>query len=83
LLHWFQASTQLKAEGNKLHGSGKYQAAIEKYERAKSNMEGKVKPEHRELHKACSLNLSMCYLQLGRYEECLAECNAVLSGKGC
>eukprot|EP00983_Pelagomonas_calceolata_P113035 1159946-Pelagomonas_calceolata.AAC.6 len=33
-----QAGQRLKAEGNQLHSAGSYQAALEKYERAKNNV---------------------------------------------
>jgi hypothetical protein len=82
-----QACQQLKSEGNTLHSSGRYQEALEKYERAKSNVDGLglgagSGGEAGELRRACTLNLSSCYLNLQRWEECVAQCNEVLAGAG-
>jgi tetratricopeptide (TPR) repeat protein len=74
-----QASIQLKNEGNQLHSQGKYQEACAKYERAKSNVEGENCQESRDLHRACTLNLSSCYLNLNQLEACIAQCDEVLS----
>jgi len=37
-LLFLQAGQHLKAEGNRMHSAGNYQGALEKYERAKSNV---------------------------------------------
>lgn len=37
--------------------------------------------EAKELHKACTLNLGSCYLNLKQYEQCISECDAVVSSK--
>jgi hypothetical protein len=76
-----QASNQLKTEGNQLHSRGAYKEAVEKYERAKSNVESFTSKEARDLVRACNLNLSSCYLNLKQYSYCLEQCNSVLSGE--
>ncbi len=76
-----QGSQQLKADGNKLHSAGRYADAADKYARAKSNLDGLDTPAAKDLRKACVLNLASCYLNLGRNDECVAECNAVLAGE--
>lgn len=78
-----QGSKQLKDEGNRLVAAGQYQEAATKYKRAKSNladMESAGNREARDLRRACSLNLSMCYLKLGRHQDCVDEASAVLLG---
>ncbi|EFJ52463.1 hypothetical protein VOLCADRAFT_79055 [Volvox carteri f. nagariensis] len=75
------ASTQLKNEGNQLHGRGAYKEAVEKYERAKSNVESFTSKEAKDLVRACTLNLSSCYLNLKQFDKCLEQCNQVLSGE--
>ncbi|GIL45566.1 hypothetical protein Vafri_2766 [Volvox africanus] len=75
------ASNQLKSEGNQLHGRGAYKEAAEKYERAKSNVESFTSKEAQDLMRACTLNLSSCYLNLKQFDNCLAQCNQVLSGE--
>jgi hypothetical protein len=76
-----QGSNQLKAEGNQLHNRGAYAEAAEKYERAKSNLAGMGEREAVDLVRACTLNLSSCYLNLGRFAECLEQCDTVLSSE--
>ncbi|GFH08030.1 TPR_REGION domain-containing protein [Haematococcus lacustris] len=73
-----QASQQLKAEGNALHSAGKFKEAVEKYERAKSNVAGHSNTTSQELRTACTLNLSSCYLNLKDWAKCIAQCNEVL-----
>ncbi|GLC34580.1 hypothetical protein PLESTB_001245900 [Pleodorina starrii] len=75
------ASNQLKAEGNQLHGRGAYKEAVEKYERAKSNVESFTGKEAKDLARACTLNLSSCYLNLKQYDKCVEQCNQVLSAE--
>ncbi|KAL6762238.1 hypothetical protein V8C86DRAFT_2523053 [Haematococcus lacustris] len=74
------ASQQLKAEGNALHSAGKFKEAVEKYERAKSNVAGHSNTTSQELRTACTLNLSSCYLNLKDWAKCIAQCNEVLQG---
>ncbi|GIL72091.1 hypothetical protein Vretimale_511 [Volvox reticuliferus] len=76
-----QASNQLKNEGNQLHGRGAYKDAAEKYERAKSNVESFTSKEARDLVRACTLNLSSCYLNLKQFDNCVEQCNQVLTGE--
>lgn len=71
---------QLKNEGNQLHSQGKYQEACAKYEKAKSNVLDNDTKEAADLRKACTLNLSSCYLNLQQYSKCVEQCNEVLSG---
>eukprot|EP00854_Cymbomonas_tetramitiformis_P004475 gene4475-5486_t len=74
-----QASLQLKTDGNKLHGEGKYEAAAEKYARAKNNLQSNVDPEAKSLRKTCTLNLASCYLKLEKYDDCVSVATEVIS----
>jgi hypothetical protein len=60
--------------------AGKYAEAAEKYARAKQNMAEVAGPESQALRKACTLNLGSCYLNMGRYQQCVTECQEVLRG---
>eukprot|EP00877_Chromochloris_zofingiensis_P002449 jgi/Chrzof1/12204/Cz06g25070.t1 len=73
-------SKQLKTDGNKLHAEGLYAEAAEKYERAKNNLQGIAGQEAKDLLRACVLNLGSCYLNLGKYQQCVGECEAILAG---
>lgn len=78
-----QASKQLKDEGNKLVAEGRYDDAVAKYARAKSNVADMAAAGNREaadLARACALNLGMCHLKLECFEACAEECGAVLKG---
>ena len=79
--YMLSASKQLKNDGNTLHSAGKYAEAVEKYEKAKSNVEGHTGGEALQLRKACMLNLSSCYLNLKRYDKTVLECDQVLAGE--
>lgn len=74
-----QASNQLKAEGNQLHNRGAFAEAAEKYERAKTNVASMAGKEAADLARACTLNLSSCYLNLKQFSKCLENCNSVLA----
>jgi tetratricopeptide (TPR) repeat protein len=76
--YMLHASKGLKAEGNKLHGSGQYAAAAEKYQRAISNVATHVDPESVQLRISCQSNLASCHLQLGQWQSCIDQCQAVL-----
>ncbi|KAK9792261.1 hypothetical protein WJX73_001096 [Symbiochloris irregularis] len=69
---------RLRAEGNNLHKAGSYKAASEKYEAALKEISGKDGEEASTLRKACRLNLSSCYLNIGKYKACVEHCSAVL-----
>ncbi|KAK3282384.1 hypothetical protein CYMTET_9873 [Cymbomonas tetramitiformis] len=75
----YRASLQLKTDGNKLHGEGKYEAAAEKYARAKNNLQSNVDPEAKSLRKTCTLNLASCYLKLEKYDDCVSVATEVIS----
>jgi hypothetical protein len=76
-----QASQQIKNEGNQLHTSKQYAAAIEKYKRAASNVAAFTSSDAAELRKACALNLASCHLALQEWPECIEQCNSVLAGR--
>lgn len=61
--------------------AGKYAEAAEKYERAKANTLELSSPEAQALRKACTLNLGSCYLNMGKYQQCVTECQEVLRGE--
>ncbi|KAF5825932.1 hypothetical protein DUNSADRAFT_5854 [Dunaliella salina] len=80
--YMLSAGQRLKAEGNQLHSAGSYGAALEKYERAKNNVRAFISNhEAMALFKACSLNLSSCYLNLKQYSSCVVQCDEVLEGE--
>ena len=72
---------ELKNEGNALYKNGSYMAAVEKYERAKSNMSFFVDKESSDLATICSLNMANGYLKLEMYAQCITECSEVLKGR--
>lgn len=63
-----------------MHSAGKFSEAVEKYERAKGNVANFVEAPAVELRKACTLNLSSCYLNLKQFSSCVAQCGEVLAG---
>lgn len=63
-----------------MHSAGKFSEAVEKYERAKGNVASFVTAPAVELRKACTLNLSSCYLNLKQYGNCVVQCGEVLAG---
>lgn len=75
----YKGSLQLKEEGNKLYKSGKYMLAVEKYKKAKSNLEDSSRPDMLALRRACCLNLASCHLNMQQYDPCIQECSEVLS----
>jgi tetratricopeptide (TPR) repeat protein len=75
----YDGSNQLKLEGNRLHGLKKYKEAAEKYKRATENLATHTAAESITLRTSCHSNLASCYLQLGRWNECVSECDAVLA----
>lgn len=76
-----QASVQLKNEGNQLHAQSKFHEAIAKYERAHSNVIDMVGKEASDLRKACTLNLSSCFLNTQQWGKCVELCDEVLTGE--
>jgi len=76
--HMYNAALQLKGDGNRLFGAGKYVEAAEKYIRGKQNLEGADDGNSKALQLSCVQNLSACYLKLGKLDKCIAECTLVL-----
>ncbi|XP_078439761.1 tetratricopeptide repeat (TPR)-like superfamily protein [Wolffia australiana] len=73
------ASEMLKKQGNKLHNSGNYHDAAEKYNLAKNNLKDIPDFRCRTLRSQCSVNLMSCYLKLGQFKKCIKEGSDVLS----
>ncbi|EIE21179.1 hypothetical protein COCSUDRAFT_48306 [Coccomyxa subellipsoidea C-169] len=73
-----RASNQLKEEGNRLFSAQKTTEAIEKYQRAKSNLSGHTSQSATDIASKCMLNLASCYLRLNDYRACITECSEVL-----
>eukprot|EP01027_Heterolobosea_sp_BB2_P003771 GEZU01005702.1.p1 GENE.GEZU01005702.1~~GEZU01005702.1.p1 ORF type:complete len:267 (-),score=17.40 GEZU01005702.1:274-1074(-) len=74
----------LKEEGNALYRKAEYEAALEKYKAAFDHYTyvwGLSETQKRHLREAklpCLLNLSQCYLKLGRHRECIDKCTEVI-----
>lgn len=73
-----QGANAVKEEGNVLHKEGKYEAAAEKYQQAKSNLEGNDTAAAQQVKKSCSLNLASCYLKTQQHDLVIEECGSVL-----
>ena len=71
-------ANSLKAEGNRLHGEQKFAEAAAKYSHALKNIEGNSTPAAEALRVSCHSNLASCYLQLRKWDECIAACDVVL-----
>ncbi|GMH37536.1 hypothetical protein BSKO_05409 [Bryopsis sp. KO-2023] len=74
----YKGSLSLKEEGNRLHKSGNYAGAIEKYSRAKSNIKPGAGAEANKLRRICALNMASCHLKLNQFDRCVSECTDVL-----
>mmetsp|Transcript_2019 Transcript_2019/g.5507 ORF Transcript_2019/g.5507 Transcript_2019/m.5507 type:complete len:527 (-) Transcript_2019:72-1652(-) len=74
----YNASMQLKAEGNKFFTAGQYEEAKEKYTRAKKNLNGLSSLAARKLHRTCMLNEAACCLSLEMWEECARLTTAIV-----
>jgi len=68
----------IKNEGNQLHNSGQYEEAAAKYLLAKTNLEGDVSPQAKNIVKSCSLNLAMCYLKTKNYASVIEHASSVI-----
>lgn len=71
----------LKEEGNKYFKAGSYPEAVEKYKKAKTNLETVTLPDMQALKRTCALNLANCFLNMQQYMACIRECTEVLQGK--
>jgi hypothetical protein len=69
----------IKNEGNQLHNSGQYEEAAAKYLLAKTNLEGDVSPQAKNIIKSCSLNLAMCYLKTKNYASVVEHASSVIN----
>lgn len=63
-----------------VHTAGRYTEAAEKYARARDNVADMTNSEAVQLRRACVLNLSSCYLNSKKYEQCVQCCKEVLAG---
>ena len=77
-----RGAEQLKKDGNKLVGEGKYSEAIEKYMRVKNNLKDDTSPNARALRTSCMLNMSLCFNKTERFNSAVSECTEVLRGDG-
>lgn len=75
----YDASMQLKAEGNKLHSLKKFREAAEKYQQAIQNLTAHASEQSIDLRLSCQSNLASCFLQLGSFHECVSACDGVLT----
>ena len=77
-----RGAEQLKTDGNKLVGEGKYNEAIEKYMRVKNNLADDPAPGAKTLRQSCQLNMSLCFNKTKRYNSAISECTEVLKQDG-
>ena len=77
-----RGAEQLKKDGNKLVGEGKYTEAIEKYMRVKNNLKDDTSPNARALRTSCMLNMSLCFNKTDRFNSAISECTEVLRSDG-
>ena len=77
-----RGAEQLKTDGNKLVGEGKYNEAIEKYMRVKNNLADDPSTGAKTLRQSCQLNMSLCFNKTKRYNSAISECTEVLKQDG-
>ena len=77
-----RGAEQLKTDGNRLVGEGKYNEAIEKYMRVKNNLAEDPSPGAKTLRQSCQLNMSLCFNKTKRYNSAISECTEVLKQDG-
>ncbi|KAK9840217.1 hypothetical protein WJX74_005612 [Apatococcus lobatus] len=77
--HALQAANQLKTEGNGHHSAKDFHRAADCYNRAKSALAGQTNAEALDLLKACSSNLSSCYLNTQQHSRCIDECDQLIT----
>ena len=77
-----RGAEQLKKDGNKLVGEGKYKEAIEKYMRVKNNLADDASPGAVALRTSCMLNMSLCFNKTNRHNSAISECTEVLKSDG-
>ena len=77
-----RGAEQLKTDGNKLVGEGKYNEAIEKYMRVKNNLADDPSQGAKTLRQSCQLNMSLCFNKTKRYNSAISECTEVLKQDG-
>ena len=77
-----RGAEQLKTDGNKLVGEGKYNEAIEKYMRVKNNLADDPSAGAKTLRQSCQLNMSLCFNKTKRYNSAISECTEVLKQDG-
>ena len=70
----------LKQEGNEKVKRGDYSGAIETFQTALENLKECPAPENSviSLVQSLKLNLSLCYLKLGNYDDCVNTCTSIL-----
>ena len=68
-----RGAEQLKTDGNRLVGEGKYNEAIEKYMRVKNNLAEDPSPGAKTLRQSCQLNMSLCFNKTKRYNSAIAS----------
>lgn len=68
------------ADAANVLAAGRYTEAAEKYARARDNVADMTNSEAVQLRRACVLNLSSCYLNSKKYEQCVQCCQEVLAG---
>ena len=67
-----RGAEQLKTDGNKLVGEGKYNEAIEKYMRVKNNLADDPSAGAKTLRQSCQLNMSLCFNKTKRYNSAIS-----------
>ena len=79
-MYMINGATQLKNEGNEKVRAGEFQAGVEIFKRALTNLESCPAPDAgvESLDQSIKLNMALCYLKLEENENCVELCDSIL-----
>lgn len=83
-MYMINGATQLKNEGNAKVRAGEYEAGIEIFQRALTNLESCPAPDEsvEGLIQSIKLNMALCFLKLKEYEKCIDTCDSIIVKDG-